>query len=159
MRTFPAALVAVLFALLVPASPATAQSDTSLADLEDEVMCPVCGTMLGLADAPQAQRQKAMISRMVEDGHSKQEIKDELVAEFGPQVLALPEDSGFSLTAYLVPIAGFLIALAALSLAVVRWRRAADAAPVGTFGSGGESETEGQRAEDDLDQDIARYEL
>ena len=38
--------------------------ETSLGDLEDEVMCPVCGTSLGLAtEAPQAQRERAFIQR------------------------------------------------------------------------------------------------
>ena len=36
---------------------------TTLGDVEDEVMCPVCGTPLGLAtEAPQAERERALIA-------------------------------------------------------------------------------------------------
>ena len=92
-----AAAVAVLLTLaLAPA--AAACPKTSLGDLEDEVMCPVCGTSLGLAtEAPQAQRQRAYIERLIADCKSKEEVKAALVAQFGDEVLALPEDDGFEI--------------------------------------------------------------
>ena len=65
-RVVALALIAAL-ALSVAAG-ASAQScpRTTLADVEDEVMCPVCGTPLGLAsEAPQAQRERAYIERMI----------------------------------------------------------------------------------------------
>lgn len=107
----------------VGAAQDTAQPQTSLAEVEDEVMCPVCGTLLGLSQAPQADRERALIERLIDEGLTKEEIKDELVAEYGPQVLALPESSGFNLTAYLVPIVGLLVAAVLLFVAVWRWRR------------------------------------
>ena len=66
------ALIASLGALVALALPAAALAaectpTTSVADLEDEVMCPLCGTSLGLArEAPQARRQRAYIARLVE---------------------------------------------------------------------------------------------
>ena len=66
---------------------------TTLGDVEDEVMCPVCGTPLGLAtEAPQAQRERAYIQRLIDACRSKDEIKRALVAQFGDCVLALPGD-------------------------------------------------------------------
>lgn len=145
----------------VPATPAAPK--TSLADLEDEVMCPVCGTLLGLADAPQAQRQKAMINRMVDRGASKEEVKAALVDEFGSEVLALPEGSGFSLSAYLVPIVGFLLAAAGLAVAVVRWQRQPAAASESGPGEGsspdGAAASGGSGTDRRLDEDLARYDL
>ena len=68
---------------------------TTLGDVEDEVMCPVCGTPLGLAqEAPQAERQRALIARLVDDCQSKEQVKARLVAEFGDEVLALPGRRG-----------------------------------------------------------------
>src|SRR4051794_10341804 len=113
-RTRPAAsvmsraLAAALLALLLAATGASAANcpKTSLADVEDEVMCPVCGVPLGLAtEAPQAQRERDFIQREAASCKSKQEIKDALVAQFGDRVLALPPDKGFNLVAYLVPAA------------------------------------------------------
>ena len=58
-------------------------------------MCSICGTPLGLAaEAPQAQRERAYIERLIADCRSKDEIKRALVAQFGESVLALPGDAG-----------------------------------------------------------------
>jgi cytochrome c-type biogenesis protein CcmH len=119
-----ARLAALLGAALVAgAAPAAASAQTSLADLEDEVMCPICGTLLELSTSPQAERQRVFVARLVAEGRSKAEIKDALVAEYGPEVLAEPPGSGFDLSAYLVPVIAFLAAAAALALALRRWRR------------------------------------
>jgi cytochrome c-type biogenesis protein CcmH len=131
-----------------------ATPQTSVAEVSSEVMCPVCGTLLELAESPQAQRQKAFIARQVAAGRTKEQIKDALVAEYGTEVLALPQGSGFDLSAYLVPIVAFVIAVAALALGVLRWRRAGG--PPGDEGSAA-----GPSAEDSerLDADLARYDL
>ncbi|MDQ3725167.1 MAG: cytochrome c-type biogenesis protein CcmH, partial [Actinomycetota bacterium] len=101
---------AILLALLALALAPTASGaeQVTLIEIEEEVMCPVCGTLLQLAEAPQAQRQKAFISRLIEEGRSEEQIKDALVAEYGEEVLALPEGEGFNLSAYVVPIVAFL---------------------------------------------------
>lgn len=147
-----AGLVLAALALLPTAAPAAPQA--TLADLEDEVMCPICGTLLELAEAPQAQRQRAFISRMVAAGRSKDEIKDALVAQYGREVLALPEGSGFDLSAYLAPAIGFAVAAIALAIGVARWRRA-------SRGSGPPGPGAGPRDEDAarLDADLAKYDL
>jgi cytochrome c-type biogenesis protein CcmH len=165
-RTAFAVWVGVALALLgigvfsaraaAPASAAAATPQTSLSEISSEVMCPVCGTLLELAESPQAQREKAFVSRLVAEGRSKDQIKDALVAEYGTEVLALPQGSGFDLSAYLVPVIAFVIAVIALALGVLRWRRA-----------GTEHDREeppapaGPSAEDSerLDADLARYDL
>ena len=87
---------------------------TTLGDIEDEVMCPVCGTPLGLAsEAPQAQRERAYIERLIAQCKSKDEVKQALVAEFGDSVLALPGDQGDDdlgdVLVYVVPAVGILL--------------------------------------------------
>ena len=152
MRTAALALLLTL-ALAAPALGAAAPR-ASLPDIEDEVMCPVCGTLLQLSDSPQANRERVFIRKLINEGHSKDQIKQALVAEYGDAVLATPQGSGFDLTAYLVPIIGFVIAALALVLGVRRWRRSAesgeqapDAAP-----------PRGEDAER-LESDLARYDL
>lgn len=120
MRT--AAAIMLVLAL----APAAIADESVLPDIEDEVMCPVCGTTLELANGPQAERERALIRRLDEQGLSKEEIKDELVAEYGEDVLAEPETSGFDLTAWALPATGIVLALAALALAAVRLRRRRD---------------------------------
>jgi cytochrome c-type biogenesis protein CcmH len=111
-------------ATLVAAVPAQgAPRAVSFNDIEDEVMCVVCGTPLNLSESPQADRERAYIRRLIAQGDSKAQIKDKLKAQYGPAVLALPQDSGFDLAAYVVPIALFVVALFLLVLFVPRWRR------------------------------------
>ena len=86
-------------------------------------MCPTCGTVLAHAFSPQAERQRLFIRAQIEQGRTKEQIKDALVAEFGEDVLATPRDEGFDLTAYLVPIAAVAIAAIAIALGLLRWRR------------------------------------
>jgi cytochrome c-type biogenesis protein CcmH len=115
----------LLLLLLAPAAAAAATCPkTSLADVENEVMCPVCGVPLGLAtESPQAQRERDFIQREAAACKSKQQIKNELVAMFGDRVLALPPDKGFDLTVYLVPAAVVLAGIAAVTTIAVRRRR------------------------------------
>lgn len=141
-------------ALLAPAAGAAEQ--VTLGEIEEEVMCPVCGTLLQLAEAPQAQREKAFIARLIEEGRSEEQIKDALVAEYGEEVLATPEGSGFNLSAYVVPIVAFLVAAVALALGIVRWRRAGPGNRGGPPPrAAGPSDEETKR----LDADLARYDL
>lgn len=127
---------------------------TSVADIEDEVMCPVCGTPLALAtETPQAQRERRFIFELVEQCRSKEEIKAALVAEFGESVLALPGDDGFDLAAYIVPALAGLMALGAIGFAVTRWRRGPRTA---SQPSGDAASTEDSAR---LDADLERYDL
>jgi cytochrome c-type biogenesis protein CcmH len=110
------AVAALLLALALAGPAAAAEPRASLPDIEDEVMCPICGTLLQLSDAPQAERERAFIRARIEQGQSKEEIKDALVEEYGPEVLATPESSGFDLAAWIVPALGLILAAIALGL-------------------------------------------
>jgi cytochrome c-type biogenesis protein CcmH len=119
VRRRVAALVVVLTLVAAPAA-SSACPRTSLAAMENDVMCLVCGVPLALADAPQAQRERVFIERMVNQCRSKDEIERALVAQYGPRVLALPKASGFRVTAYLVPALAALAAAAGIALVAVR---------------------------------------
>src|SRR2546423_8139190 len=97
---------------LVAVAPAYAR--VSFNDVEDEVMCVVCGTPLNLSESPQADRERAYIRRLIGQGDSKAHIKDKLKAQYGPAVLGLLADIGFRLAAYLLPFVLFVVALVML---------------------------------------------
>jgi cytochrome c-type biogenesis protein CcmH/NrfF len=153
-----AAVLLALLTLVVAPAAAVAKDcpQTTLGDIEDEVMCPVCGTPLGLAsESPQAQRERAYIERLIAQCRSKDEVKKALVAEFGDRVLALPGDEGDDsfgdVLVYVVPAVGLVLAASGIAFAVLRWRRARRAA-------GGRRTlpaAEGTR----LDDDMERYDL
>jgi cytochrome c-type biogenesis protein CcmH len=125
----------------------------SLTDIEDEVMCPICGTPLNLAAAPQAERERAFIRRLIARGATKEEIKDALVREYGPEVLATPEGEGFDLAAWAVPAGGLLLAVLALGIGVRRWRGRGRREPPQ------ESEELDPAERERLRSDLARYDL
>ena len=118
-------------------------------------MCPICGTLLELADSPQAKREKVFVAKLVAAGKTKAEIKDALVAQYGPSVLALPKASGFDLSAYLVPIVALTIAIVVLAFSVARWRR--DGGPSSPEETAAPA-PQGEDAER-LEADIGRYDL
>lgn len=165
MRRALALAAAAVLALAVPAA-ATAQEcpRTSLAAIESDVMCPVCGTSLALAsEAPQANRQRALIQRLVDRCRSKEQIESVLVAQFGEDVLALPEPTGFQLSAYLVPLLAVLAAAGGIALAARRWRFAGGRDGPPDAGGPDSDATPGARPDaataKRLDADLERYDL
>lgn len=121
------ALLAVLalapFAATTSPTFAAVTPRTSLPDVEREVMCPVCGLPLNVAESPQANRERVYIRSLIAQGKTKDQIKRALVGQFGPGVLALPSSSGFDLVVYIVPIVVVLLLGAVLALLLPRWRR------------------------------------
>jgi cytochrome c-type biogenesis protein CcmH len=115
------AVVAVLVVALVAGSASAAPPNA--ADLEAELVCPVCETTLDQSNAPIAERMKAVIRARIAAGDTEEEIKDALVAQFGPKVLAEPPEGGFGLLAWLLPLAGLVGGAVALGLLVRAWSR------------------------------------
>ena len=80
---------------LALAAPASAQPPrASLPDVEDEVMCVECGTVLSVSSSPVAQQERAFIREQIAAGKDKEQIKAALVDEYGEDVLAEPARSG-----------------------------------------------------------------
>ena len=126
------ALAAVLGAVLAGAASA---APPNAADLEAELVCPVCKTTLDQSNAPVAERMKTFIRVRIAAGDSEQEIKDALVAEFGTEVLAEPPGGGFGLLAWLLPLGALVGGAIAVGLLIRTWsRREARPEPVPELG-------------------------
>ena len=117
-----AALAALTISLLA-ATAAFADSRPNVADLEAELVCPTCKTTLDQSDAPIARRMKAIIRARVDSGATANEIKAELVDQFGPAVLAEPPKHGFDLLAWLLPLVGVAVGAVALGALALTWSR------------------------------------
>jgi cytochrome c-type biogenesis protein CcmH len=147
----------VIVGCLALAAPATASEQRpTLAELERELVCPTCKTTLEMSNAPVADRMRAFIRQRIAAGDTKSEIKDKLVAQFGEGVLAAPPARGFNLLAWLVPIAGGLIAAVAVALLAVRWSRSR-AAPAGVSSRDGRRPLDPE-LERRVDEELARFE-
>ena len=144
------ALFFFLVCLFLAAPVAGAANPPNAADLEAELVCPVCETTLDQSNAPVAQRVKLFIRERIAAGDSEQQIKDALVAEFGPGVLATPARSGFGLLAWIIPLAALAVGAAAVALLIRGWSRrraATESAPE-------ELDPELERR---LDEELARF--
>jgi cytochrome c-type biogenesis protein CcmH len=123
-------LLALLVLLALAAAPARAATpQTTLPDVEDEVMCVQCGTALNVSTSPVADQERTFIRRRIAEGRTKAEIKRELVAEYGPEVLATPDQGGFDVAAWLVPALLVALALLGVGFAATRWRASAPRTP------------------------------
>lgn len=115
------ALLAVLGVLVVSGSAAAAPPNA--ADLEAEIVCPVCETTLDQSNAPIAQKMKTFIRVRIAAGDSETEIKDALVAQFGSKVLAEPPGGGFGLLAWLLPLTAVVGGAVVVGLLIRSWSR------------------------------------
>lgn len=115
--------LAIASAAIAGAGEASAAAPrASLITVEREVMCVTCKIPLNVAESPQSTRERAFIQNLINEGRDEAQIKQALVGQYGPTVLALPSTHGFDLAAYLVP-AAVVLGLVGLLLALLpRWR-------------------------------------
>jgi cytochrome c-type biogenesis protein CcmH len=150
----PLRALVLVFALALATAPALAATPkASLVDIEDEVMCTTCNVALNIAESPQANRQREYIRGLIAQGLDKQQIKAALVAEYGEDVLALPDSGGFGITAYAIPFALLALLAGGLALLLPSWRRRS---PAGI----GEAEDATPLSDEDerrLEADLVRY--
>jgi cytochrome c-type biogenesis protein CcmH len=149
-------VAAALVALVLPASASAACPE--LRSLEGELMCPTCGTTLELSNAPAANQIRRFVCQRAAAGDSKGEIKDKLVTDFGPGVLASPPKKGFDLLAWVLPLLAVGAGAAVLAGLVVRWSRRREPEPaVDEQSSNGRAELD-PALEKRLEDELARYE-
>jgi cytochrome c-type biogenesis protein CcmH/NrfF len=90
-------------------------------------MCVTCKIPLNVAESPQAARERVFIRGLIAAGRSEAQVKEALVSQYGPAVLALPGAKGFDLAAYIVPVAVVIALIALLAALLPSWRRHARA--------------------------------
>ena len=158
-RRVAIAIVSLAVTIAVAAPAFAGETQPTLAELESEVYCPTCKSLLSLSNAPIAQRMRQFIREEIAAGSTKSEIKDELVAQFGEAVLAAPPKEGFNLLAWVLPFVGIVLAGGAIAFLVVRWTRAGrDRGP----GPPGDPAANGRQTLDPelerrLDEELARF--
>ena len=126
MRLF----VVALLALVLAAPAAASEQHPTLAELEGQLMCPICeGETLAQSDSAPAQQIKTYIQRRIDQGATRSQIKNELVVMWGKRILAAPPRHGFDLLAWLLPIVGVLGGAAVLGVLAWRWTRQREPEP------------------------------
>ena len=149
------AVLATLAILVLAPGAVAAQPKVSFNDIEDEVMCDTCNVPLNVADSARADQERAVIHKLIDQGLTKKQIKDRLAAQYGPSILATPQDKGFSIAAWWVPVAVVVALLALLAMLIPRWRRRPRAADEGAPRAPTLAPGDARR----LDEDLARYDV
>ncbi len=94
--------------------------------MESQLKCPVCqGESVADSQATIAQQMRQVIREQLQSGKSEQDVVQYFVHSYGDQIVWLPLWQGFSLLAWLIPMA-FLLGGAVLVFIVLReWRAGA----------------------------------
>ncbi|HYX88589.1 MAG TPA: cytochrome c-type biogenesis protein CcmH, partial [Gaiellaceae bacterium] len=120
-------LVMALAALALAAPAAASERHPTLAELEGQLMCPICaGETLAQSDSPAAERIKAHLQQRIDQGWTRSRIIDEEVATWGTRILAAPRRHGFDLLAWVLPLAGLLGGAAVIGVLAWRWSRSGE---------------------------------
>ncbi len=102
-------------------------------DLAESIACPRCdGQSVADSDSDAAKGVRSLIEQRIAEGASDAQIRDELAAAYGEQVLLTPGRSGAAGLVWALPVVALVAAVAGLALAFRRWRgggsaRASDA--------------------------------
>ena len=154
MRRSLLVVLVLAAALLAPVAAQASEERPTLAEIEAEVYCPTCKTLLSLSNAPVAERMRDFIRERIAAGDTKSEIKAALVDQFGPAVLAVPPKKGFELIAWVLPLAGLALGIAVVGTLAWKWSH--------TRGAEDESSTDSTEPLDPalerrLDDELARF--
>lgn len=95
-----------LLGMSLVAAPSARAADASYSlDLYNGLMSPYCpGRTLMDCPSGQATELRNWIAEQEQAGRSKQEVEDELYAQFGDVILQAPKAQGFGIAAYVLPI-------------------------------------------------------
>lgn len=147
-------LLLALLALALVGPAAASEVKPTSAELESELVCPVCETTLDTSDSPAARRMKVYIQARIAAGDTKSEIKAKLVDQFGPTVLAVPPRKGFDWLAWLLPLAGLAVGAVVVGGLAWHWSRGRNDEPPPADGL----EPLDPELERRLDAELARFE-
>lgn len=158
MRPLTVCVIAYAALALAFGAPALAsERQPTLAELERELVCPTCQSVLELSHAPIAERMRSFIRTRIAAGDTKSEIKAKLVDELGPGVLAAPPRRGFDLVAWIVP---FVVLIASgVVVGVLAWRWSRASAEMADAASGIRDEVDDPALKRRLDKELARLDV
>ncbi len=117
-----AALTTVLLTALSPVA-ALAVPRASFTQIESDLMCIACHESLAVAQSPEAFSEREFLRGLIAQGLTKQQIENQMVAQYSTAVLAKPPASGFDLLIYVLPPVLVGIGVITLVITIPRWRR------------------------------------
>jgi len=120
------ALAALVATLLLAAAPAQAlppaERGAAFNRIEKKTMCIECNVPLNIAEAAQADATRVQIRLLLDRDLSEQQVLDQLVEDYGANILASPKAEGFNVLAYVVPLAALAGLLGLGAVLLPRWK-------------------------------------
>jgi cytochrome c-type biogenesis protein CcmH len=150
-----------LIGLLAPAWMPSARADgldDRVRAIGKELRCPVCaGETVADSNAMVAVQMRGVIRQKLEAGETPDQIKAYFVARYGPEILLVPQTSGFTLGVWIMPVVALLIGLGIVFAVLRSWSRRGedDAPPPSAPETGAPSLSEGDDAR--LEEELARF--
>jgi cytochrome c-type biogenesis protein CcmH len=86
-------------------------------------MCVACHESLAVAQSPEAFSERQYIRDLIAQGETADQIKRNMVAQYGQAVLAVPPAQGFNLVVYVLPPVLVALGIVGLAVTVPKWRR------------------------------------
>lgn len=101
----------------------TATNQDRVTQIAKTVRCPVCaGESVAESNAEISKDIRLEITTRVEKGESDQQIRDELAARFGNDIILIPPKSGVGGLVWVIPVVLLVVSFAGLAVAFRRWQ-------------------------------------
>ncbi len=115
-------ILTILSVFLLLATPAFAETVTERTDaIARQLMCPVCaGQSVAESNSDLARDMRKIIKKKIRNGESDEEIILWFQSKYGDTILAEPPMKGFSLVAWLLPLAAVITGVVFATLFVRR---------------------------------------
>lgn len=125
----------VALVLVVPVAQAQENPTPTLDEIQAvarELYCPLCnGVRLDNCDLQVCFQMRQVIADRLAAGASKDQIKQEFVAQYGPIVLGEPPREGLNWLVWLLPVAALIGGSIWILMTLRGWTKASPAAPAG----------------------------
>lgn len=112
----------LIIALILMIAPSLAFAGTNASEVENNLMC-TCGCSMALSscECGTADKMRAKIQLMINQGKDKNQIIASFVNLYGEKVLSAPTKEGFNLTAWIIPFLVIGIVGLILYKSMKRW--------------------------------------
>ncbi len=115
-------ILAAIWSYVLLVAPVPESLDQRVHDVASQLKCPVCQGE-SVADSPStiSQQMRAVIRQQLQQGQSEQQIIQYFVSRYGNNILWSPPKQGFTILAWVIPIAILLCGALLLVLVMRGW--------------------------------------
>jgi cytochrome c-type biogenesis protein CcmH len=114
--------LAAIWSYVLLVTPAQESLDQRVHDVASQLKCPVCQGE-SVADSPStiSRQMRGVIRQQLQQGQSEQQVIQYFVSRYGSTILWSPPKQGFTMFAWIIPIAMLLIGAIVLVLVLRGW--------------------------------------